>query len=92
VRVLRNVATSDEYTDATTLLQPGSVRVTGEIINAAVRYQLGVGSPPEWGEESQWAPGWRALSRACDAVRVRSAAPGLPARVTVELLAEWDVP
>jgi hypothetical protein len=79
---LNNVQTSDRFTDAATLLCPGTVQLKLVIANAMVEYQLGQGSPPAWDEDpTQLPPVTAGLARRCDAIRFRSAAAGTPARV-----------
>lgn len=82
---LNNVTTADGYTGATTLAAPGSRRLLVHVRNAAVYYQVGIGTPASiWQAETFMPPGTAGLLRTCDAFRIRSAATGKPAQVTVE--------
>lgn len=82
---LNNVTTADGYTDAVTLRAPGSARLTLHVRNAAIYYQLGAGvAGVLWREEVFAPPGTHGLDRVFDVVRVRSAAAGAPAQVTVD--------
>jgi hypothetical protein len=82
---LPNVATTDRYTDAATLVAAQSARVNLQVSSQPIRVQLGHGWPPIFLEpEFQLQPGLYSLDRACDAVRVRSASPGLAASVSID--------
>jgi hypothetical protein len=83
---LNNVATTDGFTNATTLLCPGAARINVDVYNASVFLEFGEGSPPTWLGEVHLGPTFRSLDRRADAVRVRSFTPGTPARVTIEAI------
>lgn len=82
---LNNVPTSDAYSDATTLRAPGSQRITMDVRNAAIFYQLGAGLEGTlWRDEVFCPPRSWSGDRVFDAVRVRSAVAGTPAQVTID--------
>lgn len=84
---VNNATTADDFTTAATLLAPGSVRFNIDVANAAVFYQFGEGWPDvRWGFAVFMGPGFRSFDRQKDAMRVRSAAAGHPAQVTLEAL------
>jgi hypothetical protein len=82
---LNNVTTSDRYTDVNTLYARGSERLTVHVRNAAIYYQLGQGvGGVLWREEVFLPPGTLSGAHRFDVVRVRSAAAGTPAQVTID--------
>jgi hypothetical protein len=82
---LNNITTADVYTDANTLRAPGSTRITMHVRNAAAYYQLGVGiAGVLWRDEVFQLPLSWSGDRNFDAVRVRSAVPGVAAQVTID--------
>ena len=85
---LNNVATTDQYTQATTLVCPSSVRINLHVFNAAVYFRIGnapgTASGVQSGQEIFRAPGLYSMDRYADAVEIRSGAAGVPARVTVD--------
>lgn len=84
---LNNATTADGYTAGATLVCPGSRRLTIHARNAAVYYQLGHGMPAiQWDPDGAvfLPPGTLSGERTFDAVRLRSAAAGKPAQVTVD--------
>lgn len=86
---LNNVATADAYSKGATLSCPRTSRINVDVYNAAVYYQLGRNSTGsiEWDQvEFFQAPAFRSMDRICDAIRVRSATPGIPGRVTVHAI------
>lgn len=90
MNALRNVTTSDGYTDAATLHCPGASVINLSVRNAAVLVQLGDGSKPPmaWQEEFFVPPIDRSMprrpGRPIDGIRVKSAAAGVPAQVSVD--------
>ncbi len=85
-------STGDRYTDATTLICPDTARVRLQISNAAIKWQRGKGSPPAWDEpEADLLPIVGAFDQVCDAVRVRSLTPGVPAVVAIDALTASEV-
>lgn len=88
---LVNVATTDAYTDANTVTRPNVERVRFQVFNAAIRYQLGRGWPPQWTDERFLAPGFHSFDAHCTGVRVRSAAAGVPAQVSIDLVDEHEL-
>ena len=88
---LVNVATTDNYVEANTIARPAVARVRFQVFNAAIRYQLGRGWPPQWTDERFLAPGFHSFDAYCTGVRVRSAAPGAPAQVSVDLVDEKEL-
>lgn len=83
--VLNNVTSADAYSNANTLLAPGSRRLRMDVFTAAIYYQLGIGWPnPTWGAETFFAPARAGLNYTFDAIRIRSAVAGVPAQVTIE--------
>jgi hypothetical protein len=93
LRALNNVATQDGYVAATTVQQPGAVRVNMDITVAAVYVSLGTGDSGgvAFDAEVFRTPGKYSLDRVCSAARVRSAVAGTPAQVTLELLTAADL-
>jgi hypothetical protein len=94
---LNNVSTPNDYTAAATLNCEGAVKVNLIIYNAAIYYQLRTRSDihPRQGTfapEVGPVPPTPNLSipRNCDAVRVRSAAAGVPAVVSIEALSPGE--
>lgn len=82
---LNNATTTDRYTDAATVRAPGSGRLTMHVRNAAIYYQIGSGFEGTlWRDEVFLPPGTFSGDREFDAVRVRSAAAGAPAQVTID--------
>lgn len=89
---LNNATTQDGYDTARTLSCPNTRRLNIDVTVAAVYVQLGHGTPASvWDTETFFAPSFRSLERACDAVRVRSAKAGTPAQVTVAALTREDL-
>jgi hypothetical protein len=91
--VLNNVTTADAYTAANTLDNlPFPSRINLDVSNAAIFWQLkqadhapGLYTGGTWGAEVMMLPGSRSLFRAgVRGFRVRSAAAGVAAQVTVE--------
>jgi hypothetical protein len=91
--VLNNVTTTDKYTGAATLACAGSARINLDVLNAAVYFQLGHGTPGIAWESAEvfMPPAFRSLDRACDAVRVRSALAGIPAQVTIHAATKAEI-
>lgn len=82
---LNNATTADAYAPAATLSCPSTTRLLVHVRNAAVQYQLGLGKPASvWQDEVFMPPGSAGLIRSCDAIRVRSAAKGKPAQVSID--------
>lgn len=89
---LNNVTTADQYTAPNTLAPlPVLDHVNIDVSNAAIYWQLQQTNDltsdrsGSWQTEVFMSPGSRTLSRAgMVGVRVRSAAPGVPAQATVE--------
>lgn len=85
---LNNAETKNEYTQVNSLVCPGSVRFNLHVFNAAVYFRIGSGpgivSGPQAGAEIFRAPGYYSFDRLLDQVEVRSAANGVPARVTID--------
>lgn len=94
---LNQAVTADNYTTANTLRCPGAVRLNLEIRGAAIYYSLTV--PDAGMPEDSWAFGnevyagrtLRSLKRRTSAIRIRSAAVGVPATVTVEAMLRNDL-
>lgn len=89
---LVNVATSSDYTEATTLRLVGGRRVVWQVANAAVYYQLDE-SPDgkgDWTQERFLVPTVASFDRACSGLRFRSAVAAAPAQLSAELLDELD--
>ncbi len=65
---------------------PGTVRLTFQVANAGIIYQLGTGFPaPVFdAKEQPLLPGFHPRERAVDAVRFKSLAAGSPAQVSIE--------
>jgi hypothetical protein len=85
---LNNVATTDAYSDATTIVRPSIRRLRFQVSNAAIFYQTadpsyGIGAPV-WEPERQLIPGLYGFEHRCNGVRVRSAVAGVPARVSID--------
>lgn len=90
---LKNVTTSNDYAEATTLRLVSAVRVMLQTANAAVYYQLDE-SPDgkgDWTNERFLSPSSGSFSRRCSGLRIRSAVAGAPAQVSAELLDAIDV-
>jgi hypothetical protein len=88
---LNNVATADDYTEANTLNCEGAVKLDIQVFNAAIYYSYMPRSRihPRGGNfspEVLLGPATYLLVRNADQVRVRSAASGVPAQVTIEAL------
>lgn len=91
---LNNQATTDGYTSAATVSCAGAQRINLDVANAAIYYELGDSEPRsgavQWHDEVFLAPSFRSLDpvgdedTVADAIRVRSAAAGVPARVTIQ--------
>lgn len=87
--VLNNVTTQDDYTEENTLVVDNATRVTLQVFNAAIYWQitdgdsLGNPSGAPWKDEEFLAPSYGSFARNCHRVRVRSAVAGQPAQVTV---------
>jgi hypothetical protein len=89
---LNNVTTADDYAERATIHGPGSGRVTLDVGNAAIYLQLGDSVPDvRWRNEVFVTPGFKSWDRRADAARVRSAAPGHAAQVTLELVPAAEV-
>jgi hypothetical protein len=89
---VNNQTTSDDYTNVTTLKAPEGARFNIDVANAAIYYQFGEGWPDtRWDFEVFMGPGFRSFDRRKDALRVRSAAAGHPAQVTLEALTLPDL-
>lgn len=90
---LNNATSGDGYSAGNEVQHPGSVRATLVVANAAIYYQLGRGRPGVvYGPDEVLAvPGFYTLGRRLDGLRFRSAAPGVPAQVSVQLLDAGDV-
>lgn len=88
---LNNVKTTDDYTD-NSLECPGSTELDITVGNAAVLVQYAfrlpgyTGASPTWSppEGVFFAPGFHIRGRNAEGVRVKSAAQGIPAQVTIE--------
>jgi len=93
VRALNNITTGNDYTAASTVQQPGAVRVNMDITGAAVFVSLGKGDSAgvAFDAEVYRTPGKYSLDRRCAAAKVRSAVAGVPAQVTLELLTREDL-
>lgn len=92
---LNNIATTDDYTAAATIICPGAARINIDAANASILFQIGYGNDlgaMRWQPETFLAPSFRSLDRRADAIRVRSATPAKPARVTVEAIPAIDLP
>lgn len=87
---LSNVTTEDSYTPANTLRLPNTRRITIQVANAAIRYQLdeSADGKGQWTDEGFLAPSIGSLTRICSGMRIRSALAGAAAQVTLELLDE----
>ncbi|HUR85641.1 MAG TPA: hypothetical protein VMY78_09870 [Solirubrobacteraceae bacterium] len=82
--VANRIPTADRFPATAQLRCPGSVRINIDVEAAHIYYQLGDSWPaPQWRDEIALPPGFRSLDQRADAVRVRSAAPGQPAIVTI---------
>jgi hypothetical protein len=88
---LNNIATTDAYSDASTLVAPLSTRLRCFVRNAAIYRQLAsrgsVGGPSWENDELFTPPGNYSFDEGPDvfyAARVRSAVAGRPAQVTLE--------
>ncbi|MFL5901254.1 MAG: hypothetical protein ACJ75S_08665 [Solirubrobacterales bacterium] len=75
-----------------TLVCPGTVRLTFQVANAAIVYQLGTGftSPVFDSKEQPLLPGFHSRERTVDAVRFKSLAAGVPAQVSIETATEGE--
>jgi len=86
---LVNAATADGYTTAATVVSSRRTRLVGSlnVSNAAVYYQLARTSPDDWDpDEAYLLPVVGSLDRQVFGIRFRSAAAGVPARVSCELV------
>lgn len=86
---LNNVETQDAYADETTLECPGAVLLDIFVLNAAAYYSYAIRNPAQsraitYRDEVLLPVGAYVRTRCAQAVRFRSAATGVPARVTVE--------
>lgn len=89
---MNNVQTTDGYSAPRILSCQGAKRLMlharqtpGVSGSGAIYYELGLGTPtPVWQGEVFMPPGTISRAVRFDAVRVRSAAPGKPASVTVD--------
>jgi hypothetical protein len=95
MQTLNNITTTDQYTEDSTVAQAGTVKVNVYVSNASVMCQMADPAPglqhsDAWRPEVFYGPAHYNLQRKVNAVRVRSAAPGVPAQVTVELLTAHD--
>lgn len=90
---LNNAATADGYTAANEIHGDDFVTVTVQLQNAAAFLQFGVGYPvPTWDQEEFYAPFVGGIDRNFNAVKVRSAIAGTPARVTLVCKTAQEVP
>lgn len=85
---LKNQATQDGFVDELTVRLPGTVRVFLQVANAAVLYQEDKSGEGKglWTSERFLTPTVGSFDRVCSGLRFRSAVPGTPAQVSVELL------
>jgi hypothetical protein len=90
IAVLNNVATTDRYTEATTVISPQAQRLRLRVRNASIYRQLGrgAGGAIDW-EDEVFVPAGADDSldqeaEPFDAARFRSATPNTPARITAE--------
>jgi hypothetical protein len=86
---LANVTTADAYTPGTTATHAPADRLRLYVRNASIAYQLGYGTPPDFGKyaERPLPPGDRSYDEAQEpftGVRVRSLTPGAPAQVIAD--------
>jgi hypothetical protein len=88
------LATTDRYSDrnAVELRCPGASSIVLTVANAAASYQLGRGGrgggSPDYGDDHFAVPGVFPITGGeIDAVRVRSAAAGVPANVAISAFA-----
>lgn len=95
---LNNVTTQNDWSTACTLDagQP-CIRINLDISNAAIYYdfgrRLGSSGGIVWdGRPTFSPPSFKALDRRFNAVRVKSAAAGKPAQVTITALSTEDIP
>jgi hypothetical protein len=91
---INNATTQDGWTPALTLAAPKAQRWNVDVANAAVYVCFGDGWPDvRWDSEQGVfvGPGFRSYDRSKDAVRIRSAAAGHPAQVTIEALGFSDL-
>ncbi len=93
---INNVATADTYTVPATLTCFPTARITTQVLNAGVFYQLNLNSVGTravagggtWTEERQLMPGYWSFDAEdfrefiCTGIRFRSAVTGVPAFVT----------
>ena len=87
---LNDATTDDNYTDDNTLKCEGARSFSLQVVNAAIYLQRtspaggGVRNPSNWGEEEYYLPGYfNPPVSPVEAIRVRSAIAGSPARVTI---------
>jgi len=77
--VLGPLSTTDDWQG---LLCPGAVKVSFQVTGARVFVSFGAGWPAAtYGPDEPIGPATGSLLRRCDALRVRSLTPGVPARV-----------
>jgi hypothetical protein len=102
---LNNITAPDAYAQASTLYCQSTRRLNLDVSNGAIYYQLGSGQIGSAGGDPIWdateyymTPSFRALDRACDAIRIRAAvvASKLPAgqpqaQATVHALTAADI-
>ena len=89
--VLNNVTTGGAYTPQATLTGGAIVALRVTVANAAVYMQVGRGvGGVNWEAEQYLVPGVYGLDRDCDAVRFRSATPGIAATVSVDAQTAFD--
>lgn len=91
---LSRFSCSDIYTDAGTLIQPGSIRVTFFVSNnnSVIMQFADEKIPFMWnGPEVERTPGHYSLDRKCGGVRVKNSVAGKIAIITLELLLPDDV-
>lgn len=83
----------DAYTDASTLIQEGSVRLTFFVANNSILLQISDPKNPHiWNQlEIERVPGHYSLDRNCAAIRIRNSIAGKIAICTFELLTRDDV-
>lgn len=91
MRALNNVTTTDDYTEASRVDQPETVKINIYVANASVFVQMSDPAPglqhsDAWRQEVFYSPGHYNFARKINGARVRSAVAGTPAQVTIELL------
>jgi hypothetical protein len=82
------ITTTDAYQ---TFFCPLTVKLTGQVSNAAAAIGFGKGTPAVYGPADEtYLPANLGLSRTCDEIRVKSAVAGKPAVVNLTLLTADD--